>query len=570
VDSVSKGIEKVKRREFIFAAMGGAGGLLTEVKRPVLGRQLLSLMPTPQSADSSIEVLLQEPIATIAPEIYGHFAEHLGGVIYDGIWVGENSKIPNINGLRKSLIEALQRIKPSVIRWPGGCFADSYNWRDGIGPKAQRPRRTNFWRDAPEWPKDAPDGPWKYETNQFGTDDFLRFCKLTGAQPYLAANLRSLSAKDFYEWVEYCNSPAGTTTLADMRANVGDRQPARVKFWGVGNESWGCGGNFTPEEYAAEYRRFTAWLPSYGVDLAFIGAGPNGGDLDWTRRFFVKLAERRALGNMWGWALHHYSWNVTGGRTTDWFKGKGDAVNYPDEEWYELLREADRMESLIEGHWNVMGEIDRTHRVKLVVDEWGTWFKPGSEVHNTHLLGQQSTIRDAVLAGLTLDTFHRHADKVGMAAIAQLVNCLQALFLAHEDKFVLTPTYHAFDMYSVHQGKQAVRTVFSSPRSSYTRNGQPASIQGLTGSASLDGRRLVLTVTNPDLKAVREAEIAMRGTTARTVRVTTLTADDIHAHNSFQNPRRIEPKTTQAALTGNVLVHRFAPRSVTRLEIDLV
>lgn len=558
----------MKRRKFILGAMAG-GGALCVGSQHALGRRFLSLMPTLQSADSRIEVLTGEPIGTIAPEIYGHFAEHLGGVIYDGIWVGENSKIPNIGGIRKALIDALLKIKPSVIRWPGGCFADSYNWRDGIGPKDKRPRTTNFWRDANEWPKDAPDGPWKYETNQFGTDDFLRFCKLTNAQPYLAANLRSLSAKDFYEWVEYCNSPAGTTTLADMRAVKGDRDPARVRFWGVGNESWGCGGNFTPEEYAAEYRRFTAWVPKYGVDLALVGAGPNGGDLDWTRRFFTKLNERRALGSMWGWALHLYSWNVSGGRTTDWRQGKGDAVNYSDEEWYELLRESDRMDSMIADHWNVMGEIDRTHRVKLVVDEWGAWYKPGSEVNNTHLLGQQSTIRDAILAGLTLDTFHRHAEKVGMAAIAQLVNCLQSLFLAHEDKFVLTPTYHVFDMYSVHQGKSAVRTIFSSPRSSYIRNGQPTTIRGLTGSASLDGRRLVLTVTNPDLKATRETEIAVRGAAIKTVKGTSLTATDIHAHNSFADPNRVEPKDVQVALTGSALVHKFAPASVTRLDIEL-
>lgn len=560
----------MKRREFILGAMAGGGGLCVGSKHGALGQKFLSLMSTLQSADSRIEVLTGEPIGTIAPEIYGHFAEHLGGVIYDGIWVGENSKIPNVGGIRKALIDALLKIKPSVIRWPGGCFADSYNWRDGIGPKGQRPRGTNFWRDAPEWPKDAPDGPWKYETNQFGTDDFLRFCKLTNAQPYLAANLRSLSAKDFYEWVEYCNSPAGTTTLADMRAVKGDRVPARVRFWGVGNESWGCGGNFTPEEYAAEYRRFTAWVPRYGVDLAFVAAGPNGGDLDWTRRFFTKLNERRALGSMWGWALHHYSWNVSGGRTTDWRQGKGDAVNYSDEEWYELLRESDRMDSMIADHWNVMGEIDRTHRVKLVVDEWGAWYKPGSEVNNTHLLGQQSTIRDAILASLTLDTFHRHAEKVAMAAVAQLVNCLQSLFLAHEDKFVLTPTYHVFDMYSVHQGKNAVRTIFSSPRSSYTRNGQPATIRGLNGSASLDGRRLVLTVTNPDLKATRETEIAIRGATIKMVKGTSLTATDIHAHNSFADPNRVEPKEIQVGLTGSALVHKFAPASVTRLDIELV
>jgi alpha-L-arabinofuranosidase len=559
----------MKRREFVLGTATSCAALIA-TRHSTVGQKLLSLMPSAQGSDSRIEILTGEPIGTIAPEIYGHFTEHLGGVIYDGIWVGENSKIPNVAGIRKALVDALQKIKPGVIRWPGGCFADSYNWRDGVGPKDKRPRTTNFWRDAPEWPKGAPDGPWKYETNQFGTDDFLRFCKLSGAQPYLAANLRSLSANDFYEWVEYCNSPAGTTTLADVRAVKGERDPAKVRFWGIGNESWGCGGNFTPEEYAAEYRRFTAWVPRYGVDLAFIGAGPNGSDLEWTRRFFTKLNERRALGSMWGWAMHHYSWNVSSGRTSDWFQGKGDAVKYSDEEWYEMLREADRIDTMISDHWNVMGEIDRAHRVKLVVDEWGTWFKPGSEVDNTHLLGQQSTIRDAVLAGLTLDTFHRHAEKVAMAAVAQLVNCLQSLFLAHEDKFVLTPTYHVFDMYSVHQGKTSVRTVFLSPRPNYTRNGQPATIRGLNGSASLDGKRLVLTVTNPDLKAARETEIAVRGASIRSVKGTILSANDIHEHNNFADPNRVTPKAIAVALTGNALVHKFAPASVTRLDIELV
>jgi len=557
----------MKRRDFILRTTASAGALLISNRQAAA--RLLSLAPTAQSADSRIEILIGEPIGRIAPEIYGHFAEHLGGVIYDGIWVGENSRIPNVAGIRKALIDALQKIKPSVIRWPGGCFADSYNWRDGTGPKDKRARHTNFWRDAPEWSKNAPDGPWKYETNQFGTDDFLRFCKLTGAQPYLAANLRSLTAREFYEWVEYCNSPAGTTTLADLRAVKGDRDPAKVRFWGIGNESWGCGGNFTPEEYAAEYRRFTAWVPGYGVDLAFVGAGPNGGDLDWTRRFFTKLNERRALGSMWGWAMHHYSWNVSGGRTTDWQKGKGDAVNYNEEEWYELLREADRMDSMITDHWNVMGEIDRAHRVKLVVDEWGAWFREGSEVDPSHLLGQQSTIRDAVLAGLTLNTFHRHADKVAMAAIAQLVNCLQALFLAHEDKFVLTPTYHVFDMFSVHQGKTSLRTVVTAPRPAYTRNGEAATIRGLNGSASLEGKQLFLTVTNPDLKAACETEIVVRGGTIRSIKGTALTASDPKAHNNFAEPNTVSPKAVTVGMTGNSLVYNFPPASVTRLDITL-
>jgi alpha-N-arabinofuranosidase len=276
----------MKRREFINTAL--TGGLLLASKHSATSQAKL--------ADARIEVLLDEPIGRIAPEIYGHFAEHLGGVVYDGIWVGENSKVANVGGIRQALVEAMKKIKASVIRWPGGCFADSYNWRDGIGPRAQRPRRPNFWVDAPEWPKGAPDGPWKYDTNHFGTDEFLRFCQLSGAQPYLAANLRSLTARDFYEWVDYCNSPAGATTLAEMRGAAGQREPWKVRYWGVGNESWGCGGNFSPEEYVVEYRRFAEWVPRYGIDLAFIGSGPNGGDLGWSRRFFGKLRRRAASG----------------------------------------------------------------------------------------------------------------------------------------------------------------------------------------------------------------------------------------------------------------------------------
>ena len=557
----------MRRRQFIKASLSGSAMLFAGQAFAGIGA---SRRGQSRLADSRIEILLNEPIARIAPEIYGHFAEHLGGVVYGGIWVGEDSKVPNVGGIRKSLIDALQRVKPSVVRWPGGCFADSYNWRDGVGPKSQRPRRTNFWRDAGEWPKDVPDGPWKYDTNQFGTNEFMRFCKLVGAQPYVAANLRSLTARDFYEWVEYCNSPAGTTTLADLRAAGGEREPFKVRYWGVGNESWGCGGNFTPEEYAAEYRRFTEWVPGYGMDMAFIGAGPNGGDMDWTRRFFAKMNERRALGRMWGWALHHYSWNVSGGRTNDWRQGKGDALKYPVDEWYELLREADRIESLITDHWLVMAETDRQHRVKLVVDEWGAWYRPGTEVRNTHLLGQQSTMRDAVLAGLTLNIFNRHSDKVAMASVAQLINCLQSLFLADEDKLITTPTFHVFEMYTAHQGAQSVRTVCSAPRPSYTVNGQPASIRGLSEAASLSDRRLVLTVTNPDAVQARVAEIAIRGAGAKAITATVLAAKDIHAHNSFAEPHSVQPMEMPVATQrGGSFVHEFAPASVTRLEIVL-
>ena len=521
-----------------------------------------------QAVESRIEVLLNEPIGTIAPEIYGHFVEHLGAVVYDGIWVGENSKIPNTGGIRKQLTDALARTRPGVIRWPGGCFADQYDWRDGTGNRQDRPRRTNFWVDSPEWPKNARrDGPQVYDPNHFGTVEFARFCRLVNAAPYFAANLRSLPAQEFWRWVEYCNSPAGSSALAGQRAKDGEREPLNVRYWGVGNESWGCGGDFAPEDYAIEYRRFAAWVPSYGVQLALVGSGPNGGNLAWTRRFFEKAGG--SLRRMWGWALHHYSWNASGGRTTNWFEGKRGALDFDAEQYYEILREGSLMESLIESHWSAMGEFDRQHHVKLVVDEWGAWYAPGTEPFAEALLGQQNTMRDAVLAGLSLDTFNRHADKVAMANVAQLVNCLQSLFLAHEDKFCVTPTYHVFDMYASHQRAQAVRALFSSPAVSYTRNGKPASLPGLSGSASLNGNEATLTVTNPSLDQAREAEIAFRGGTPRSVKAVTLAASDARAHNSFEAPRAVEPKQETVTLRGPVVVHRFPPASVTKLEVSI-
>ena len=556
---------KVRRRDFIKGS-ATAGAALLAARGGGLARSA-------RAADSRVEVLVGEEVGTVSPHIYGHFAEHLGGVVYDGIWVGENSRVPNTGGIRTALVEALRRIKAPVIRWPGGCFADSYDWREGTGPRRARPRRTNFWVDAPEWPRGAPDGPWKYEPNHFGTNEFLNFCRLAGAEGYLAANVRGLGAQSFYEWLEYCNSPAGSTTGAERRAagEAASREPYGVRFWGVGNESWGCGGNMTPEEYAAEYRKFTAATPRYGVDLKFVASGANVDDLNWTRGFFSKTAEKGPFlfGGIYGFGLHHYAWNTSLGKTNDWFAGKGDALNFDTAQHYELLREADRMESLIERHWTVMGEYDRQHRVKLIVDEWGAWYKPGSEVHPSHLLGQQSTVRDALLAGLTLDTFNRHADKVSMANCAQLVNCLHSLFLAHEDKFVLTPTFHVFEMFVPHMGAKSVRALFSAPAVRYTRADKPAEFWGLAGSASLSGKVLTLTVTNPHLGEAREAEVAVRGARVESARARVLSASDVHAHNSFENPRAVEPRDEQARVVAGGLTFRFPPASVTRLQLTL-
>ena len=522
---------------------------------------------TSRATFARIDVLPDEPIAPISANLYGHFVEHLGGVVYDGVWVGEGSRIANTRGIRQALVDHMKRLPRGPIRWPGGCFADSYDWRDGVG--SERPRRTNFWINDMD---KLPDGPGKYDPNRFGTNEFMRLCRLVGAEPYFAANLRSLTARDFYQWVEYCNSPVGSTTLADLRGSTGEREPFNVRYWGVGNESWGCGGNFTPEEYATEYRRFTAWLPRYGRTLSLIGAGPNGGDLGWTRRFLAKLVEKGEgqLGGLWGWALHHYSWNVSRGATTDWVAGKGDAVRFSTDEWYELLSEGDRMEALITDHWAAMGEIDRRRRVKLVIDEWGSWYRGGTEVNPAHLFGQQNTMRDALLAAMTLDTFQRHADKVAMANIAQLVNCLQSLFLADGDSIVATPTFHVFELYGAHVGGQSVRTVWSAPPIAYERVNAKGSLRGVAGSASVNGRTITLTVVNPHAAQPLTAEIGVRAVSVADVRAVTMAAAELHAHNTFASPEAVRPQVERAdSMRGGVLVHTFRPASVTRLTLTL-
>jgi alpha-L-arabinofuranosidase len=554
----------IGRREFLHKSLASAGFIVAAKASSRLG------WAESKSVDSRIEVLTGEQLGIISPNIYGHFAENLSGVIYDGIWVGPNSKVPNVDGIRKELVDEMRKIKPPVVRFPGGCFADSYDWRDGIGPSDKRPRRTNFWNGGET---DAAPASHRYDPNQFGTNEFTHFCQLIGGEPYLAANLRSLPAEEFYRWVEYCNSPAGSTTLADTRAAGGFKDPFNVRFWGVGNESWGCGGNFTAQEYAVEFRRFTTWVPRYGKEheLSFIGSGPNVDDWNWTRGFFEEIAKkgRWQLRSVYGWALHHYAWNLSRGATRDWVQGKGDALKFENVDWYELLREGDRMEGLINGHWQVMGEEDPEHWVKLVVDEWGPWYKPGSEGTAGDQLEQTPTLRDAIFSGMTLDIFNRHPEKVAMANCAQLINCLNSLYLAHEDKFVVTPVGHVFAMYAAHQGGQGLRTIFSAPTIEYDRDGKPASFWGLKGSASLRDKELTLTVVNPSVSDAREAEIVIRGAALKSGSATVLTSADIHAHNTFEDKKHVVPETRSMEVSGRSLNYSFPPASVTKLTLNL-
>jgi len=553
----------IGRREFVRNSAMGA--LAFVLGRPA--RLSGAIGSTP--ADSRIEVLLGEVLGTISPNIYGHFLEHLGGVIYDGVWVGENSKIPNIKGIRKDLVDEMRKIKAPVVRYPGGCFADSYDWRDGVGPVEQRPRRTNFWEEAET---SASPANHRYESNRFGTDEFMRFCKAVGCQPYLAANVRSLPAEMLYRWVEYCNSPAGSTTLSEARAAAGSAEPYDVRYWGVGNESWGCGGNFTAQEYAVEFRRYTAWVPQYGKPLSFIASGPNTDEWQWTRGFFEEIArkDKSLFGAIFGWALHYYSWNLSRGRTEDWDEGKGDALKFDVQDWYEVLREGNRLELLIEGHWQAMREFDPDHKVKLVVDEWGPWYRPGSQLTPSNLLEQVPTLRDAVFSAMTLDIFNRHPDKVALASPAQLINCLNSLFLANEDKFCITPVGHVFGMYAAHQGVQAVRTIVSAPMASYARDGKPASFWGLASSASLRDKDLVLTVVNPHVSETRETEIAVRGANIRSGTATVLTSSDLHARNTFDKRDEVIPQRKDVSSTGKIVTIQIPPASVTKLALTLV
>jgi alpha-N-arabinofuranosidase len=555
----------IRRREFLRKSLASAGCVIAAKASPLVWAQSDSKL-----VDARIEILTGEPLGTISPNIYGHFAENLSGVVYDGIWVGPNSKIPNVDGIRKELIDEMRKIKAPVVRFPGGCFADSYDWRDGVGPSDKRPRRTNFWNGGET---DASPASHRYDPNQFGTNEFVHFCKLIGSEPYLAANLRSLPAEEFSRWIEYCNSPAGSTTLAEARAAQGFKDPFNVRFWGVGNESWGCGGNFTAQEYAVEFRRFTTWVPRFAKEneLSFIGSGPNVDDWSWTRGFFEEIAKkgRGQLRGVYGWALHHYAWNLSRGKTRDWIQGKADALKFDAVDWYELLREGDRMEGLINGHWQVMAEEDPDHWVKLIVDEWGPWYRPGSEATPGDQLEQMPTLRDAVFSGMNLDMFNRHPEKIAMANCAQLINCLNSLYLAHEDKFVVTPVGHVFAMYAAHQGGQSLRTIFSAPAIQYVRDGKPASFWGLKGSASLRDKQLTLTVVNPHVSNPCESEIVIRGAAFTSGSATVLTNSDIHAHNTFDQKQTVVPETKSVEINGRTLIYAFPPASVTKLTLNL-
>lgn len=468
-----------------------------------------------QTAKSTITIEQKEDAPIISKHIYGHFAEHLGRSIYGGIYVGEESTIPNTDGVRNDIITALKDLKIPNLRWPGGCFADTYHWKDGIGPKEDRPSMVNRWWGG------------VIEDNSFGTHDFLNLCEVLETEPYLAANVGSSTVQEFTEYVQYVMHGEGSP-MSDLRVSNGRKEPWDVKFWGVGNEMWGCGGNMTPEYYANIYRQYatfmTDWNNSDGVYR--VASGANGNDYHWTEVLMRDIPKSLIEGV----ALHSYS-------VIDW-AAKGPAVNFDEDLYFKTMKSALFMEELITEHVAIMDKYDPEQKVDLIVDEWGGWYEV-EEGTNPGFLYQQNTMRDAMIAGTTLNIFNNHSKRVKMANLAQTVNVLQAVILTDEEKMLLTPTYHVMKMYNVHQDSRLLPIKMDTPDYSFGEEKLPA----LSASASLgnDGK-VHISLTNIDFKKDLEVSIPVGDLNLKKFTAQILSSSNIQDHNTFDLPNKIVPK----------------------------
>jgi alpha-L-arabinofuranosidase len=478
----------------------------------------------------------------ISKHIYGQFSEHLGSCIYGGIWVGKDSKIPNTDGYRNDVLQALKSLHIPNLRWPGGCFADEYHWMDGIGPKENRKKMVNSnWGGV-------------VEDNSFGTHEFLNFCELIGTEPYLSMNVGSGTVEEMAKWVEYVNSDEAESPMAQMRRKNGREKPWNVKFIGVGNESWGCGGEMRPEFYADMYRRYQTYCRNYsGNNLYKIASGSSDNDTTWTR-----ILMQNAGRHMQGLSLHYYT--VKG-----WSGSKGSATQFNDEEYMATLNRCINIEPAIVNHIKVMDRFDPRKRVGLMVDEWGTWFdvEPGT---NPGFLYQQNTMRDAFVAGLSLNIFHKYTERVKMTNIAQIVNVLQAMILTQDEKMVLTPSYHVFDMYKVHQEATFIPSELESEKYSVGDKSLPALSVSVSKS---DNGQLNISIVNihPSKKITLDCDI--QGMSAKTISGSILTAPELASHNTFDQPNVVTPASFNGAkLKGNALNVDVPAKSVVVLTLN--
>ncbi len=464
----------------------------------------------------------------IEKEVYGNFSEHLGRCIYEGVYVGEDSEIPNVNGMRTDVVEALKEMKLPVLRWPGGCFADEYHWKDGIGPKEQRKRMVNtHWGGV-------------VEDNSFGTHEFFELCRQIGCEPYVNGNVGSGTVQEMNEWIEYMTFD-GVSPQAKEREKNGQKEPWKLKYFCVGNENWGCGGNMTPEFYADNYRRYQTYCRNYGSNKLFkIACGANADDYNWT-----DVVVGHAGRYMDGISLHYYT--VPYG-----WKDRGLACEFDEDGWYETLAQANRMDEILKNHEAMMDKHDPEKRIALVVDEWGTWFdvEPGT---NPGFLYQQSTMRDALVAGLTLNIFNKHSDRVRMANIAQLANVLQAVVLTEGAKMIKTPTYYVFQMFAGHQGATLLHSAMDQNEIGF----EGRKVPDVTESASVaeDGT-ITVTLNNLSMTDADDVTVELAGYDIASVKGQILAACP-KAYNDFDEEESVSAQelTDLKVVNGTVTIH---------------
>ena len=502
----------------------------------------LAATKSANAQEATVQLLPSATPVVINKNIYGHFAEHLGTCIYGGLYVGEKSSIPNIDGVRNDVVEALKKLKIPLLRWPGGCFADTYHWKDGIGDKAKRPTMINTWWGGVT------------EDNSFGTHDFLNMCERLGAEPYLAGNVGSGTVQELSEWVQYVNFD-GSSPMAKLRKENGRDTPWNVHYWGVGNEAWGCGGNMTAEYYANEYRKYATFMNNYSdkAKLFRIASGASSGDYKWTETLLRDIPH----GMLEGVALHHYA-------VIDW-NAKGPASGFTEEQYAATLKQAYLMEELVTKHSAIMDKYDPKKKLALVVDEWGGWYDVEAGT-NPGFLFQQNSIRDAVLAGMTLNIFNNHADRVRMANLAQMVNVLQAVILTDKAKMILTPTYHVMEMYNVHQDANLIPLKVLTPDYVFGKESIPA----ITVSASTDkAGKTHITLTNIDAHKTIAVNIPLGERKANGYTGRILQSAKLQDYNSFEQPNKVAPAAfTGATLKNGLLIVKMPAASVVVLTLN--
>ena len=483
------------------------------------------------AASQSVSIDLGRETGAIRPELHGHFAEHLGSCVYGGLWVGKQSSIPNIDGYRKQAVEYLKGLIP-VLRWPGGCFADDYHWRDGVGPAARRPRRVNL-----HW------GMYT-EDNSFGTHEFIGLCRLIGAQPYVAGNVGSGTPEELRDWIEYCNYPKGSS-LSDERAANGSPEPFGVRYWGVGNENWGCGGNMTGDEYAAIYRRFATYVrPFGGTQLFTVACGPSGNNKEWTQKFWGNMTRGPRPS---GFGMHFYS------------NARSAATKFTVEAMRQQFASFPNIETAILEQRALLDQVAAPRGnqapVGLLLDEWGVWDQMVPEEERKYgRLFQQITMRSAVAAALGLNVIHRQAGKLVMTNIAQIVNVLHSLLLTEEDKCVRTTTYWVYEMTKPHLGQTSLATELAAD---------------LSISASRGGKDVTLTLVNPNHETSVNLTCSLAGGTASGAGARVLQDKDINAANTFSEPNRIMPKPLSVSAQGGTLKAELPPLSVSTVLVKL-